>query len=72
MQVQCVVDILTLRIHMHNTTGGMAVKGFACFCKRRVPISIILRSIMKYGIVCTGAGGEKTNKESQSDTPLRH
>ena len=58
MQVHCVMDILNSRIHMYNTTGGVALNKFCRFlCKRRVPILIILRSIMKYGIVCGGGGG---------------
>ena len=62
MQVQCVMDILTLRTHMFNTISGILVNMYS-FCKRRVPILIILRSIMKYGIVC-GGGGEEANGES--------
>ena len=31
MQVQCVMDIFTLRIHMYNTTGGVAVNKFVVF-----------------------------------------
>ena len=39
MQEQCVMNIFNLRIHMYNTTGGVAVNKFCTFlCKRRVPI----------------------------------
>ena len=31
MQVQCVMYIFTLRIHMYNTTGGVAVNKFVVF-----------------------------------------
>ena len=31
MQVQCVMDIFNLRIHMYNTTGGVAVNKFCSF-----------------------------------------
>ena len=65
MQVQYVMDIFTLRIHMYNTIGGVAVNKFwILFNKRKVPILIILRSIVKYGIVCGGGGGEEANGES--------
>ena len=43
MQVQCVMGIITLRIHIYTTTSGVAVNKFFCCCKRRVPILIILR-----------------------------
>ena len=58
MQVQCAMDIFDLRIHMYNTTGGVALNKFCRFlCKRRIQILIILRSIKKYGIVCGGGVG---------------
>ena len=43
------MDIFTLRIHRYNIIEGE--KETISFCKRMVPIPIILRSIAKYGIV---------------------
>ena len=51
MQMQCVMDIFTLCIHMYNIIDGIVGINFSIFCKRRVPILIIFRSITKYGIV---------------------
>ena len=58
MQVLCMIDMFTLRIHMYNIIDRIVGIKFCIFCKRRVPISIILRSISKYGIVPWGGVGE--------------
>ena len=57
------MDIFTLRTHMYNIIDGIVGIKFSVFCRWRVPILFIFRSISKYGIVWWGGVGEAERED---------